>query len=269
MEALCRESGMEVEAFIHGAMCYCYSGQCLFSSLLGGRSGNRGRCAQPCRQPYRILTEKAGDECYPLSLKDMCTIQFLPELIKAGIDSFKIEGRMKKPEYVAGVTSVYRRRIDSFLADPENDKGVSEKDMHMLSSLYIRSEISGGYYYRHNGKEMVTLKQPGYAGCDDEVLRAVQTELLDKELSVPVVLKAYLHPEAPLRLEAWIMGEAEHEEDGVAAGSSVFLEGRWCRRHPTDRSVRPMYKSSWEKQEGAVSGRNVSCWTCRIRFFFR
>ena len=94
----------------------------------------------------------------------MCTIQFLPELIKAGIDSFKIEGRMKKPEYVAGVTSVYRRRIDSFLSDPENDKGVSEKDMHMLSSLYIRSEISGGYYYRHNGKEMVTLKQPGYAG---------------------------------------------------------------------------------------------------------
>ena len=116
---------------------------------------------------------------------------------------------------------------------------------------------------------MVTLKQPGYAGCDDEVLRAVQTELLDKELSVPVVLKAYLHSEAPLRLEAWIMGEAEHEEDGAAGGSSVALEGRWCRRHPTDRSVRPMYKSSWEKQEGAVSGRNVSCWICRIRFFFR
>lgn len=83
---------------------------------------------------------------------------------KAGIDSFKNEGRMKKPEYVAGVTSVYRRRIDSFLADPENDKGVSEKDMHMLSSLYIRSKISGGYYYRHNGKEMVTLKTAWICG---------------------------------------------------------------------------------------------------------
>ena len=250
VEALCRESGMEVEAFIHGAMCYCYSGQCLFSSLLGGRSGNRGRCAQPCRQPYRILTEKAGDECYPLSLKDMCTIQFLPELIKAGIDSFKIEGRMKKPEYVAGVTSVYRRRVDSFLADPENDKGVSEKDMHMLSSLYIRSKISGGYYYRHNGKEMVTLKQPGYAGCDDEVLRAVQTELLDKELSVPVVLKAYLHSEAPLRLEAWIMGEAEHEEDGAAGGSSVALEGQMVQT----ASNRPLSPADVQKQLGKTGG---------------
>ena len=96
-------TGMEIECFIHGAMCYCYSGQCLFSSILGGRSGNRGRCAQPCRLPY---SSKGQKECYPLSLKDMCTIESIPELLRAGIDSFKIEGRMKKAEYAAGVTAI-------------------------------------------------------------------------------------------------------------------------------------------------------------------
>ena len=91
---------IEIETFIHGAICYCYSGQCLFSSLIGGRSGNRGRCAQPCRLPYRM--EGSRKEQYPLSLKDMCTIAMIPELVEAGIDSFKIEGRMKSPEYVSG-----------------------------------------------------------------------------------------------------------------------------------------------------------------------
>lgn len=107
---------MEIECFIHGAMCYCYSGQCLFSSILGGRSGNRGRCAQPCRLPYTVGGNRR--ECYPLSLKDMCTIENIPELIDAGIDSFKIEGRMKKPEYAAGVTAVYRKYIDKYYEKP-------------------------------------------------------------------------------------------------------------------------------------------------------
>ncbi len=90
-------AGIEIECFIHGAMCYCYSGQCLFSSILGGRSGNRGRCAQPCRLPYQIYADKdlVMGEGYPLSLKDMCTLEYIPQLIEAGIDSFKIEGRMK------------------------------------------------------------------------------------------------------------------------------------------------------------------------------
>lgn len=109
-------TGMEIECFIHGAMCYCYSGQCLFSSILGGRSGNRGRCAQPCRLPYTVGGNRR--ECYPLSLKDMCTIENIPELIDAGIDSFKIEGRMKKPEYAAGVTAVYRKYIDKYYEKP-------------------------------------------------------------------------------------------------------------------------------------------------------
>ncbi len=103
IRAVKKKTDLEVECFIHGAMCYAYSGQCLFSSILGGRSGNRGRCAGPCRLPYKNARNKVQ---YPLSLKDMYTLPMIPELIQAGIDSFKIEGRMKSPEYVAGVTSM-------------------------------------------------------------------------------------------------------------------------------------------------------------------
>lgn len=242
IEALCRESGMEVEAFIHGAMCYCYSGQCLFSSLLGGRSGNRGRCAQPCRQPYRILPGQNGQECYPLSLKDMCTIEFIPELIKAGIDSFKIEGRMKKPEYVAGVTSVYRRRIDACLDSPDGAGKVSAADMHILSSLYIRSEISGGYYHRHNGREMITLDQPGYAGCDEAVLQNIRSGILEPELTVPVIMEASLHPGRPLRLKAALAGK-----DIPAA---VSVEGQEVQT----ASKRPLSREDVEKQLRRTGG---------------
>ncbi|MGI6021018.1 MAG: peptidase U32 family protein, partial [Lachnospiraceae bacterium] len=137
-----REStGAEIETFIHGALCYCYSGRCLFSSFLGGRSGNRGRCAQPCRLEYdayyndiRINGKK---EKYLLSPKDICTLDILPELIKSGIASFKIEGRMKKPEYAAGVTSIYRKYIDLFYRDPDNYR-VDENDKKFLYDLFNR-----------------------------------------------------------------------------------------------------------------------------------
>ena len=162
-----KESGLEVEVFIHGAMCYCYSGQCLFSSMLGGRSGNRGRCAQPCRQPYRIRSQKTGKACYPLSLKDMCTIDLIPELMDAEIDSFKIEGRMKRAEYVAGVTDVYRRRIDEYLENPQKKREVPPQDRKLLSTLYVRSGLGNGYLKKHNGRDMITLDQPGYAGCEE------------------------------------------------------------------------------------------------------
>ena len=116
-----RTSPIEIEAFIHGALCYSYSGQCLMSSVLGGRSGNRGKCAQPCRLPYEVLlpdrkdvprkTKNKGDLC-PLSLKDISTIEILPEILEAGVTSLKIEGRMKQPGYTAGVTKVYRKYLD-------------------------------------------------------------------------------------------------------------------------------------------------------------
>ncbi len=165
------KTGLEIECFVHGAMCYCYSGQCLFSSILGGRSGNRGRCAQPCRLPYKV---EKGPELYPLSLKDMCTIEHIPELIEAGIDSFKIEGRMKKPEYAAGVTAIYRKYIDLYEENPNKKFAVSKEDLDKLSSIYIRSERQEGYYHKGNGKEMITLKDPSYSKSDTELLTEIR-----------------------------------------------------------------------------------------------
>ncbi|WP_408071190.1 DUF3656 domain-containing protein [Butyrivibrio sp. JL13D10] len=197
---------LEIEAFIHGAMCYCYSGACLFSSMVGERSGNRGRCAQPCRLPYR--TGKKG-ECYPLSLKDMCMASRIPELIEAGIDSFKIEGRMKKPEYAAGVTSVYRKYIDKYyeLKAQDLDKSeaaikiaASDKDKKILSSLYLRSEIGEGYYFRHNGPDMITLDNPAYNGSDDKVLENVRSRFITGEKKIDVELSCTLKIDTPSEL---------------------------------------------------------------------
>ena len=187
-------TGLEIECFIHGAMCYCYSGQCLFSSILGGRSGNRGRCAQPCRLPYRIYEGKecAGGVDYPLSLKDMCTISYIPQLIEAGIDSFKIEGRMKKPEYAAGVTALYRKYIDLYEEKGPEGYRVADEDLQMLRSLYIRSEVQTGYYERHNGREMITLHTPGYAGSDLELLEHLRERYVRDVDRLPVKICAEL-----------------------------------------------------------------------------
>lgn len=190
---------IELETFIHGAMCYCYSGQCLFSSMLGERSGNRGRCAQPCRLPYTVKTdEKKSIEAYFLSLKDMCTIEHIPDLIAAGIDSFKIEGRMKKPEYAAGVTAMYRKYIDKYysLLDKYDETVAKEKffvnqeDSLALKSLYIRSEIQNGYYFKHNGKEMLTLSSPAYSGSDDRLLENIRSLFLLEKKRLPVTMEA-------------------------------------------------------------------------------
>ena len=175
------ETGIEVETFIHGAMCYCYSGQCLFSSMLGGRSGNRGRCAQPCRLPYTTKNQK---ECYPLSMKDMCTIEILPELIEAGIDSFKIEGRMKKPAYAAGVTSIYRKYIDLYYSGKPYQ--VAEADRKFLSSLYIRSEVGEGYYHQKNGRNMITLSSPAYSKTGEQVLETIENQYLKQKKKIEI-----------------------------------------------------------------------------------
>lgn len=153
-------TGMEIECFVHGALCYCYSGQCLLSSLIGGRSGNRGQCAQPCRLPYSA----SGESGYLLSLKDICTLDLIPELIQAGIDSFKIEGRMKRPEYVAGVTAMYRKYTDRYLANPNAPYHVDAKDKEILMDLFNRGGFHSGYYTQKNGRDMITLEKPGHAG---------------------------------------------------------------------------------------------------------
>lgn len=198
------KTGLELECFIHGAMCYSYSGQCLFSSILGGRSGNRGRCAQPCRLPYQIFDadrKPKGEAGYVLSLKDMCTLAFLPKLIEAGIDSFKIEGRMKRPEYAAGVTAVYRKYIDAYYGNPEGYH-VESDDLDMLRKLYIRDEVQTGYYERTNGREMIARKNPGYLKTDEALLSEIARDYLGKEQKCPVTLKAsfYAGEEASLQI---------------------------------------------------------------------
>ena len=169
------ETELEIESFVHGALCYCYSGQCLFSSFIGGRSGNRGQCAQPCRLLYR--TPEAKRPQYLLSLKDICTLELIPEMIESGIYSFKIEGRMKKPEYAAAVAFQYRKYADLYLkyyeeCPAEEDPAayamkkyrVREEDRQMLLDLYNRDGFHTGYYHTQNGREMISLNRPNHAG---------------------------------------------------------------------------------------------------------
>lgn len=157
---IAKETTLEIESFVHGALCYCYSGQCLYSSLIGGRSGNRGQCAQPCRLPYKVN----GKTSYVMSLKDMCALEMIPDLIEAGIYSFKIEGRMKKPEYVAAVTSIYRKYVDLYLEKGRAGFHVTKEDKEILMDLYNRGGFHSGYYKTWNGKEMLSLKRPNHAG---------------------------------------------------------------------------------------------------------
>lgn len=156
-----RQSPLEIEVFVHGALCYCYSGQCLMSSLIGERSGNRGRCAQTCRLPYQVSADKkafkGGTEFCPLSLKDICTIDLLPAVIDAGITSLKIEGRMKQPRYTAGVTEVYRKYLDRlFNEGPERYK-VEDEDRKFLLDIFSRGGSCTGYFRQHNGPSMMAF----------------------------------------------------------------------------------------------------------------
>ena len=177
-----RETSMELEVFVHGALCYCYSGQCLFSSMLGGRSGNRGRCAQPCRLPYHMAEQNRSEDAYLLSPKELCNLPYLAEMIEAGIDSFKIEGRMKRTEYTAFVTSMYRKYVDLYFAlgkekyrdyIKKNQKEW-EEDLQNLSDLYNREGFTQGYLtgqagdsaQRHPGQKgtMLASKRPKHGG---------------------------------------------------------------------------------------------------------
>lgn len=156
-------TGLEIETFVHGALCYGYSGQCLFSSLIGGRSGNRGRCAQTCRLPFNVLRDgrfiNKKNEKYVLSLKDLCTLDLIPEIIEAGVCSLKIEGRMKSPRYTAGVVSVYRKYVDMYLEYGKKGYQIDPADRKLLLDLFDRGGQSDGYYQTHNGRDMVVLKE--------------------------------------------------------------------------------------------------------------
>lgn len=189
------EVGVEIETFVHGALCYCYSGQCLLSSMLGGRSGNRGRCAQPCRLPYEVYDDKkqriktSGN--YVLSPKDLCGIESIPTLSESGVYSFKIEGRMKQAEYAAGVVSVYRKYADKYLHElnearakgmPETEARaeakvhyqVKKSDMTKLLDMGNRSGFTDGYYHKNNGKDMITLGKPNHAKTNESLQEEIR-----------------------------------------------------------------------------------------------
>ena len=193
------ETGMDIETFVHGALCYCYSGQCLMSSLIGGRSGNRGRCAQPCRLPYRVYGQENGtavnkeDQKCVLSMKDLCTLDILPQILEAGVFSLKIEGRMKSPRYTAGVVRIYRKYLDRYLEYGSEGYYVEPEDKKELLDLFDRGGFTSGYYTRHNGRDMIALKEkPEFRETNKELFDFLDREYVETEKKEPVEGYAYL-----------------------------------------------------------------------------
>lgn len=164
---ICAHAPVEIETFMHGALCVCYSGQCLMSSMIGGRSGNRGRCAQPCRLPYTLVDEKGqdvlGDKAgsYLLSPRDLSTIDVIPDLIEAGVSSLKIEGRMKRPEYVATVVRTYREAIDTYYAG--KGYAVTQEERDDLAQIFNR-DFTTAYLEGRPGKAMMSDRRPNNRG---------------------------------------------------------------------------------------------------------
>ena len=188
---------VEIESFVHGALCYCYSGQCLFSSLIGGRSGNRGRCAQTCRLPFDVKdkgkTLGKKEERYCLSLKDLSTLDLIPDMIEAGVYSMKIEGRMKSPRYTAGVVSIYRKYADLYLEKGRNGYKVEDEDRKVLLDLFDRGGQTDGYYKKHNGRDMIVWKEkPSFREGNNQLFDMLDREYVQKQLKVPVSGKIFL-----------------------------------------------------------------------------
>lgn len=179
---ICDNTNVEIETFIHGALCICYSGQCLFSSIIGGRSGNRGLCAQPCRLPYTLMDEGNNilDKGHLLSPRDLNAIKYLPELIRAGVKCFKIEGRLKSPEYVGIITKFYRKYIDIVLDNPDlsneqvldiifkeletKNENTSMSDLEEVTQVFNRGGFSNGHLDNTPNKEIIFKDKPNNIG---------------------------------------------------------------------------------------------------------
>ncbi len=270
---ICQNTDIEIEVFVHGAICVCYSGQCLMSSLIGGRSGNRGRCAQPCRLPYTLINESkkplleansAGE--YLLSPRDMKTIELLPELIKAGVNSFKIEGRMKKPEYVAIVVNSYRKAIDAFY---QNHLPPAEAEKE-LAQIFNR-DFTTAYLLKKQGKLMISDRRPNNRGT---LLGRVQK--YDKKRGL-----AHLKLAEPLRcgdkIDFWVKVGGRVTTDIV----NIFVDGKTVKEAPTgqvvaiktppvsehDRAFKIQDSALNEKAEGFFHSREERR-PCDITFFF-
>lgn len=241
-----QETGIQIECFVHGALCYCYSGQCLFSSVLGGRSGNRGRCAQPCRLPYEVLEEgkviSQKGENTVLSPKDLCALDLIPQMAKAGVYSFKIEGRMKRPEYTAGVVQIYRKYVDQYLNYGEERYQVEEKDRQELLLLFNRDGFSRGYYEKHNGRDLIALHDRQMTDSQkkdyEALIASLRRQYVDGEKKIGITGTLYARAEEPLVL------------DVRAEGVTLTIEGE-C---PQMAKNRPMEAAQIEKQLNKTGG---------------
>ncbi len=208
IEHICKNAKAEIEVFAHGALCMCYSGQCLMSSIIGGRSGNRGRCAQPCRLPYSTDGKKPG---YILSPKDLSLIDELDTLCRIGVSSLKIEGRLKRPGYVGAVTSVFRRALDMGYA--------GKRDMDELMNAFNRGGFTKGYFTENTGASMMSGKKPGNAAdgiYSEDVLKMMKGE---KKRTVPIKISANLGIGKPL-----IVKITDYNGNSVTASSEECAE---------------------------------------------
>lgn len=225
MKSISEKSPLEIEVFLHGALCVCHSGQCLFSSLVGGRSGNRGECAQPCRLPY-------GEQGYPLSLKDMSLARHIPALIDAGVCSLKIEGRMKSADYVYGVTSIYRRLLDE-------RRGATDAEVSALSALFSRGGFTDGYFVSRLG---------GMTGVRSEAQKEESRALGKREflpMRVDVSAQAVFRLGEPSRLTLSFKGRCVTVQGETPAAaicaplSREALSARLCKMGNTFLSLSP------------------------------
>ena len=184
LRSFVQNSPIEAEVFVHGALCVCHSGQCLFSSLVGGRSGNRGECAQPCRLPFG----EGKKQGYPLSLKDLSLARYVPELCEMGIASFKIEGRMKSPEYVRDTARIWRRLLDE-------NRGANDDEMRELASIFSRGGFTDGYYTKRIDRGMLGIRSE-----NDKQSTRVLTPFDKITRKLPVSLSVTLAKERPASL---------------------------------------------------------------------
>lgn len=225
------KTGVELECFVHGALCFCYSGKCLLSSFIGGRSGNRGRCAQPCRLEYKTGD---GERKRALSPKDLCALCLLPQIIGAGVDSLKIEGRMKKPEYAAGVTAIYRKYIDMFLEDGAEGYDVSDGDLKALRDLFSRDGFCEGHLKSPLEASGMAYGKPQFRGENRELLAQIRKKYIDNDVKKDVYMCFEARAGMPFVLEASCRASAKDGTDKVATATAVGPVPDPARTAPAD-----------------------------------
>ena len=240
MKAAVKHSGIEVEVFVHGALCVSHSGQCLFSSIVGGRSGNRGLCAQPCRLPYTAKGQKGKPQNeYPLSLKDLSLARHVPALIDAGVASLKIEGRMKSPEYVGGVVSVWRKLLDE-------KRNATDGEMAYLAELFSRDGFTDGYFCQCISPDMLGMRSEEAKTVTAKAEKQVRTDKPNGFL--PLDMSVTAKTDEPLTLTA----SAPLFRQGYESNQTVSITV--TGDIPDTALNRPINRETLEKQLSRLGG---------------